>query len=279
VKRLFLLIILMLCATISLAQGQNTNSAVNGNSKTAVSKDGKTIELQSGAQLVAQLQNTLDVGKAKEGDEVIFKTTQAIQSNGEVVVKKGATLIGHITEVQKKSKEHNQSSLNMVFDRLETGALSMPISATITSITPATSIVNVDDTMFSTSQSAGSRSTASTRSQGSGGLLGGVTNTVGSVVNTTTQTVGGATQPLGGVVDSTTGTLGKTTGSAGNTLTGLQILQSTSANAEGGSTLALTGGNLRLEKGTSFNLLLNNESKAETKAVKKAAKRGIDDNQ
>jgi hypothetical protein len=277
VKRLFLLCItLMLCAAMSMAQGQNAGATIDGSSKTAANQNGKAIQLESGTQLVAQLQNMIDVRKVKEGDQVILKTTRAIQSNGEVIIKKGATLIGHVTQVQAKSKENNQSNLSLVFDRLETGSLSMPINATISSVTRAATMVNVDDTMFGTSQSAGSRNTVSTRSQGSGGLLGGVTNTVGGAVNTTTQTVGGATQTLGGVVDSTTGPLGQTTGSAGNTLAGLQILQSTSGSAEGSSTLALSGGNLRLEKGTSFNLLLNNESKAETKAVKKAAKSGRD---
>jgi hypothetical protein len=80
-------------------------------------------------------------------------------------------------------------------------------------------------------------------------LLGGVTNTVGGVVNTTTQTVGGVTNTVGETVGSTTQTVG-------NTVRGIQISQSASANAEGSSTLSLTGGNLRLEKGTTLNLRL-----------------------
>jgi hypothetical protein len=271
VKNLCLLIaILLLCATLSLAQGQS--ASVQGNSKAVA--DGKALHLESGMQLVAQLQNSLDAGKVKEGDRVILKTTKPIQANGEVIIKKGATLIGHVTQAQKKSKEHNQSSLTLLFDRLETGSLSLPINATIISVTQAARLAQVDDTMFGASSSAGSSSSVSRRSQNSGGLLGGATNTVGGVVNTTTQTVGGASQTLGGVVNSTTDAAGIATGAVGGSLKGLQILNATDAKAEGSSTLSLTGGNLRLEKGASFNLLLNNDPKAESKAAAKEPKPG-----
>jgi hypothetical protein len=275
VKKLCLLMaILMLTATLSLAQGQN--ASVEGNSKTAA--DGKALQLESGLQLVAQLQNSLDVRKVKEGDRVILKTTKAIQANGEVLIKKGATLIGHVAHAQKKSKEHNQSSLSLVFDRLESGSLSLPINANITAITQSASLAQVDDTMFGASQTNGLSGTVSRPSQSSGGLLGGVTNTVGGVVNTTTQTVGGAGQTLGGVVNSTSDTAGRATGGVGSSLKGLQILQSTDASVVGSSTLSLTGGNLHLEKGTSFNLLLNKEAKAENKDAAKAPKTGRREN-
>lgn len=263
-------VILILCATLSLAQRQK--ASVEGSGKAAA--DGKTLQLESGLQLVAQLQNSLDVRKVKEGDKVILKTTKAIQENGEVVIKKGATLIGHVTKAQKKSKEHNQSTLSLVFDRLETGSLSMPINATITSITEVAIMAQVDDSLFGASQSTGTGSAGSRPSQASGGLLGGVTNTVGGVVNTTTQTVGGVGQTLGGVVNSTTDTTGRATGAVGSSVKGLQILQSTDANAVGSSTLSLTGDNLRLEKGASFNLLLNSEAKGLTKDAANEPKTG-----
>jgi hypothetical protein len=81
-------------------------------------------------------------------------------------------------------------------------------------------------------------------------LLGGVGNTVGGVVNSTTQTVGGVTNTVGQ-------TVGNTTQTVGGTLRGIQISQSTDASASGGSTLSLNGGNLRLDKGTTFNLSLS----------------------
>jgi hypothetical protein len=271
-KKLFSTVItIIFCALISLAQGQNTRTSVEGNSKTSVSKNPKEVQLESGTQVLAQLQSTLDVRKVKEGDEVLLKTTKDIKSNGEVVVKKGATILGHVTQAQQKSKDKDQSSLSLVFDKLENGALIMPLNATISSVTQAATHAQLDDSMLGVGGSTSSSGGATTRSQGSGGLLGGVTNTVGGVVNTTTQTVGG-------VVNTTTDTVGRTTGTVGNTLNGLQISQAANATAEGGSTLSLAGNNLRLEKGTSFLLLLNSEAKAEPKAGKKEAKRAPVDN-
>ena len=264
-KKLFVTVsAVIFCALLSQAQAQEAHTSVAGNHKTTAGKDQKEIELESGTQLQAQLHSALDVRKVKEGDEVILKTTKEIKTDGEMVIKKGATIIGHVTQAQKKSKSRDLSSLSLVFDRLENGSMSMPIQASITSITQAAANTSLGKDLFPTSGNANSSSRASTRSQGSGGLLGGVTNTVGGVVNTTTQGVGG-------VLNTTTDTVGRTTGMVSNTLGGIQISQATDATAEGGSTLSLAGDNLRLERGTSFLLSLNNESKAETKAGKKEA--------
>ena len=240
----------ILCAIPVLAQSQNSNTSVNKNSTTAITQNDKAITLESGTRLTGQLQNRLDARKTKAGDLVILKLSQDIKSNGEIVVKKGARLVGHITEARRQTKGEKMSSLNIVFDHLQNGATEIPINAAITSITQAMNHTAIDDGMFDSNTSASSSSNVSSRSQQSGGLVGGAANTVGGVVNATTNTVGG-------VVNSTTATAGRATGSLGQTLNGIQITQSSNAKADGTSTLSLTGGDLRLEKGTSFNLTLN----------------------
>jgi hypothetical protein len=57
--------------------------------------------------------------------------------------------------------------------------------------------------------------------------------------------------------DTMTGAVGGAANGVGQTVSGLRITQSTSADASGGSTLSLTGGNLKLEKNTTFHLVLN----------------------
>ena len=240
----------ILCAISVLAQSQNSNTSVSTNSTTSVTQNDKAITLESGTRLSGQLQNRLDARKAKAGDLVILKLSQDIKGDGEVVVKKGSRLVGHITEVRRQTKGEKMSSLNIVFDHLQNGAMEIPINAAITSITQAMNHTTIDDGMFDSNTSASANSHATSRSQQSGGLLGGATNTVGGVVNATSNTVGGA-------VNSTTETAGRATGSIGQPLNGLRITQSSNAKADGTSTLSLTGGDLRLEKGTSFNLILN----------------------
>lgn len=229
---------------LCMAQIVDSQSSSTTSSKTSVSKNGGDLVLQSGTQVAAQLQNSLDVKQARVGDQVILKTTQSIKQNGRVVVDKGSLLVGRVTEVQQKVKANATSKIGILFDRLENGRMIMPIEATVSSITQAQSKTNVNDAIDS-DIAAGSSVGGSTQSQNSngGGLLGGVTNTVGGVVNATTQTVAGATSTVGQTV--------------GSTVRGIRITQSASASAEGSSTLSLTGENLRLEKGTTFNLRLN----------------------
>jgi hypothetical protein len=246
--------LVILCASAVFAQQTGTSAKAGATSTTSAAANGKAINLQSGTKLAAQLQSTLDVRKAKVGDQVVLKTTEAIKANGRTVVNKGARLIGHVTEVSQKTRANGESSLGLVFDRLESGSLETPINATITSITRAATRARVDDEGISSDargESGSSARTSSRSSSGSnGGLLGGVTGTVGGVVNSTTQTTGN-------VVGSTTGAVGDTVGGVTQSVGGIRISQSTDASVEGGSTLSLTGNNLHLEKGTSFNLRLN----------------------
>src|SRR5207244_4136225 len=166
-----------------------------------------------------------------------LRTTEAVKQNGETIVPKGARLLGHVTEVQQNSKSNGESRIGVAFDRLQKGALDMPIIASIVSITQARSQASaanssVDTDMMSSSSARSSSSSGAQRS-GNGGLLGGVGNVVGGAVNTTTSTVGNVvgntTGAVGNTVSATTNTAGNLTGS----LRGLQINQSSNASSEG----------------------------------------------
>ncbi len=187
------------------------------------------------------------------GDEVVLKTTQAVKSNGRTVVGKGARLLGQVTDVTQKS-DSGASRVGILFDRLEQGSLAVPITASISSVTNGTASARLDDDGFGSDASASSRSTASAGARNSGGALG----SVGGVLNSTTSAVGST-------VDSTTSTVGSKTSSVGSPLSGIQITQSSSTSVQGESVLSLQGGNLRLEKGTRFNLVLTQSANAGTK--------------
>jgi len=264
-KRLLLIVLtLAVSTTVAVAQKTKTSGSASASNETSVSKQGREVNLASNTALAAQLENSLDARRAKVGETVVLKTTQALKQNGEVIVPKGAKLIGRVTEVQQRTKANGESRIGVAFDRLQKGALDMPITASIVSITQARSQTRAGSAVESETMSSSSTSTT-TRSSGSGGLLGGVGNTVGGAVNTTTSTVGNVagttTSAVGSTVGATTSTAGNLTGS----LKGLQITQSTSASAEGGSTLSLNTGNLRLESGATFNLLVSSSTNAGTR--------------
>jgi hypothetical protein len=252
----------MVCGSAIAAQTSETAATGSARSTTSVSKSGQAARIESGTQVAAQLQNTLDARKARVGDRVVLKTTEAIKANGQTVVGKGASLIGHVTEVQQKTKANGESRIGLVFDRLEKGSLETPIFATISSITQARARARSNNDAFSSDMSASSSSSASVsrqprNSSSSGGLLGGVGNTVGGVVNTTTTTVGTIAADTTTAVGGTVGATANTAGGLAGSVTGIRISQSSNASAEGGALLSLQGGNLRLEQGTSFHLVLS----------------------
>jgi hypothetical protein len=248
-KILFGISLILLLSVAGLAQkNKDTKQVVDPNDKEANRKSEKVL-LQSGTNLEAQLQSTLDVKNAKVGDEVVLKTTKAIKQNGETVVPKGTNLIGRITEVQQKSKQNKTSRIGMVFDRIQGKNLAAPISASIVGLTNSATNANAAD-IFSSSSSTSTSSSGGASSSGGGGLLGGVTNTVGGVVNTTTNTVGGVTNTAGQTVNGVTQPLG-------NTVNGIQISKSVSGSAQSSSTLSAQDKNVRVEKGTTFHLQLN----------------------
>ncbi len=255
------------CAALVNAQTAETRASgqASSNSSASITQETKSVNLESGTQLAAQLQNTVDVRNAKVGDQVVMKTTRAIKAGGRTVVGKGARLIGHVTEVAQKSKGNGESRVGIIFDRLEHGPLAMPISATISSITSAGTSVNAsNDEMFGTSASGSGRATTTSSASSSGGLLGGVGGVVNSTTSTVGTAVGGATSAVGSTVNSTTNTVGNTTSGLGRSLGRIRITESSSTSVKGGSVLSLQGDNLRLEKGTNFNLVLTQSASAGT---------------
>jgi len=272
-KKIILALSLSLaCGLVASAQKTQTKASGEANAQTAAAANqaGKNINLDSGTHLAGQLQNTIDVRRAKVGDQVVLKTTQAIKSGGRTVVGKGSQLVGHVTEVAQKTKGNGESRVGILFDRLENGSLQMPIAATITSITSGNASAHAsNEDLFASDTMAGSssRSTTSARSASSGnngGLLGGVGGVVNSTTSTVGSVVGNTTSTVGSTVDSTTGAVGNTTTGVGRSLGGIQISESSSTSMEGSSVLSLQGGNLRLEKGTNFNLVLTQSASAST---------------
>jgi len=231
---------------------QSQNSS-RGKKTKAPQKSGDPV-LSSVTSVQAQLQSTLDVRDAKVGDEVLLKTTQAIKQNGETVVPKGTNLVGRITEVSQRAKNGSASRLGMIFDRLDGRDLSAPIRASIVSITnvraAASSADLFDSDITGTSQSSGSVR----RENSGGGLLGGVGSTVGGVGSTVGGVVNTATSTVGAVTDAATQTVGSGVTTLGNTVNGIQISNSLSGSASGGTTLSAAGKNLRLEKGVVFQM-------------------------
>lgn len=237
-----------------------SNPTANNSSSAGGSSDISSL-ISAGTSLEAELQSVIDVRKSNVGDQVVLKTTKAIKQNGEVIVPKGAKLIGRITEVKQKTKDDATSKVGMVFDRIQGKELDIPINASIVAVTAARATAAAGDLFGTDLAGSGSASgSASARPSaggsgggllgGTGGLVGGVTSTAGSVLNTTTSTVGN-------VAGTAVNTVGGTTNTLGRTVNGLQISQSASGSANSSSTISAQGKDVRIDKGASFQLRLD----------------------
>jgi len=261
-------IVLVACSTVILAQQAETRTGTVANSESSASA--KNVTIQSGTHIRGELQNTIDVRSAKVGDRVVLKTTEAIKSEeGRKLVNRGALLFGHVTEVTRKTKSKGDSRIAILFDKIKDGSHAFPITATIDSINRGKSNSRLDDDVSFRSQSD-AQSTSSSSMQtapvsGGGGLVGSVSNTVGGAVNSSTMAVGdvlGATTAASNSALNTTGNVASTT-DVGRSLSRIQISESSSTSGQGSTVLSLANDNLRLEKGTAFNLTVSQSANLE----------------
>ena len=246
-KSILALSLLLSCVVLVSGQDVQSRSAGSATAETSTTATTRSIRLENEAHVLAELEKSLDSRKANVGDEVVLKTTQALKSDGKVLVDKGARLFGRVTDVAKSSSS-GPSRIGILFNRLEKGPLAMQIRASITSVTIASASGRIsDDDGFAGGAGASSRSTSSTGSStliGAGGLISSTSSVLGSTVNATPNTVGTTTRGLG------------------NALGTIQISQSSNTSVQGESVLSLQGGNLRLEKGTKFNLVVTQSASA-----------------
>ncbi|HYE72274.1 MAG TPA: hypothetical protein VEF04_03045 [Blastocatellia bacterium] len=266
-KKILMLIVALLVLTANIyAQDQvSTKGAAQNSTQTSAQSNQKSVTLDAGTKISAELLSSIDASKVRPGDEFKLRTIKPIMVNGKQVVKKGATLIGRVAEVTVAEGKQSVSHIKMTFDQLRNQNLTIPFSATLEQITQVSlnnqsSLNDVDATM----QGSGSARSQTSASSG-GGLLGGATGVVGgavgTVANTTTNTVG----TVGGVVNSTGQQAGRviatTSRSAGQTAAGasqipglIEISSETSGEATASSTLSLAGRNVRIDKGAVFTL-------------------------
>src|SRR5258708_3479744 len=116
-KRYGCIMILGLFAIHALAQGTPNNSA----------KPAEDTILR------AKLSETVDVERAKVGDPVQAQILGSVAANGGIKRPRAPlTLVGHITEIQVRAKDQQESRLGLSFDKvLVSGGKELPVSAVI----------------------------------------------------------------------------------------------------------------------------------------------------
>jgi hypothetical protein len=233
-------------------------------------KGGRSLKLEEGTQLQARLKNTLDSKQAENGQQFLLQTTKDVKAGGQKVIKKGATLVGHVVTTQSKAEGKGRSEMTLMIDGLQQGAQVIPLQAIFVGMMQQT-VQSMGD---SDGSSALSPMTTPQRSSGGGGLLGG-SGVLGGATGAVNGTLSATSQTVGSIGNSTLGTGGTlaTASSVTNTTTlnepgrllfslqnGLTAI--TSSRLSGATEFKRVGKDVKLEKGTEFVLAITGSSRA-----------------
>ena len=251
----------------SQTAGQTNNLGAQSSSTTASSMSGTANAgnaaaiIPSETKIDATLATSLDAKRSRVGDDVEVRTEEDIKEDGKVILKKGAHLVGHVTQAQARANGQAPSRLGIVFDHavLKDGQ-EVPFSASIQALASAPEAAAGADEMMA---SGGGVSTMHGSSR-SGGLVSGVASTAGATAGATTGTIMNTSSPVplnaGGTLNSVTrssGAVGGLTSTgrlASNSsgvfgLDGLAI-DSAASSATQGSVIVSATKNVHLDSGT-----------------------------
>jgi hypothetical protein len=79
----------------------------------------QSVKFDFGTTLNVVLSDSLDARKSKPGDVVKAKVAEDLQTGGDVVIPRGARLLGHVTQAQAGTPGEGRASLGLTFDRAE----------------------------------------------------------------------------------------------------------------------------------------------------------------
>ena len=246
--------------------GANASASTSASTSASASAQAgqSSASLSAGTTFEAALSGSLDARKNKEGDQVVARTTQAVKSDGEVVIPKGSKLIGHVTQAKARAKGESESALGIVFDKavLKNGQ-EVPIHVMIQALAAAqTETAAALDANQGMAQAGTMGSAAG--SGHAGGVLSGAGSTVGGAAGAVTNTAGAVGSTAGGAINTTASTATSATGavtggtaasqltSSSSGVIGLKglSLNSEASNATQGSLIVSPSRNVHLDSGT-----------------------------
>ncbi len=76
--------------------------------------------LPGDAIILAKLMTALDLQQTTVGQQVEAQTTQDVKRGKDVLLKKGATLVGHITSVEPATASKSEAMVGIIFDGVKT---------------------------------------------------------------------------------------------------------------------------------------------------------------
>jgi hypothetical protein len=247
----------------ALAVGRSGAAAQGaGSSETAGHVGDHTAQLAADSSANAVLTKPVDSGKAKPGDPVSGRITQAARTTDGTAIPEGTNLVGHISEVHTRGDGQASSAVGIVFDRAVTkDGREIPLRNVGIRALAAAEGAGSTSAGDSGTMMGGGAMTGGAPSRGGGGLVGRTGGAVGGTLGGGLGTAGAATGSLGGTAR---GALQAGPGAVGGLdasgmlrsnssgVFGLRdvSLASGSSSATQGSLVTSTGKSVRLDQGT-----------------------------
>jgi hypothetical protein len=215
----------------------SASAAADGGTSASASAGHRSLNLENGSRINATLLTTLDAKRSKPGERVVARTTQNVKQDGKVVLRKGTHLVGHVTEVSARSKDHAQSSLGIVFDHavMRNGQqvpLHLSIQAIASEASATSAALGDDQAMLASSGQAGFAGAAAP-SVGLGRGVAGVGGVAGGMVNSTAGMAGNAGQMVNASAGATTRNAASVEGDARGATGGLNSAGYLTSNSNG----------------------------------------------
>jgi len=120
----------LVASALARPPGLRARSAARGEAQSANGSAG----LPEGKTVNAELRSSLDARKAKAGDKVEADTTEAVKFGGEVLLPRGAKLLGHVTLAEARAKGDDRSVLSIQFDKAVLKKQEVPLSVKLVAI-------------------------------------------------------------------------------------------------------------------------------------------------
>lgn len=222
--------------------------------------------LAAGTAINAELDKSLDSKKAKVGDAVTARATEATKEDGKVVIPKGTKLAGRVIRASARSKGDSDSTLALQFDRAELKSgqeIALQVNIQAMSAPPGVIPIGGDD-LQGMGNGQGSAGT-SNRGAMSGPVGGAASGAASTVPRTTQSATGTANSTVNSTTNAAAGVAGAATpGAAGGLNTSGQLaansrgvfglsgltLSSEASNSAQGAVIVSSGKSVRLDSGT-----------------------------
>lgn len=103
-------------AQVSAMHGVNSVAGASVGESSAAAAKPRVIGL--GSTILAEFSGSLNVKKLKPGDKVKAVLAQDLLAGGQIIAKVNSKLVGHVTEIKRRSEGDPESRLGVVFDKL-----------------------------------------------------------------------------------------------------------------------------------------------------------------